>query len=319
MMLSRIADSLFWLARYMERAEDTARILDVNYHMLLEESDKFYKLRWAPLLVMAGEEARFRSLYSEANAHTVFEFLAFRADNPNSILQCISKARENARTIRDRLSREMWEDINGLYHTVNSFDTQREIIGGPHRFCDRVKFGAHRFHGVADATLPHDEGWEFLRLGCFLERAEMTTRLVDVQYQHLLESPGALSPADNHQWMAVLKSVGAYESYRRKYHSEIKPEQVAEMLILHPNHPRSIRFSINEVQLALRALSGTLPGFHSNEAERLAGKTLEGLRYDRIEEIFERGLHGYLNDLLGSCLNIGNQIARKYFYYKVEA
>jgi uncharacterized alpha-E superfamily protein len=318
-MLSRIADSLFWLARYMERAEDTARILDVNYHMLLEESDKYYRLRWDPLLVMAGEEPRFRTLYEEANAHTVFEFLAFRQDNPNSILQCISKARENARTIRDRLSREMWEDINGLYHTVNSFDAQQEISGGPHRFCDVVKFGSHRFHGVADATVPHDEGWQFLRLGCYLERAEMTTRLVDVQYQYLLESPQLELQPDNHQWMAVLKSVGAYEAYHRKYHSEIKAEQVAEMLILHPEHPRSIVFSINEVQMGLRALSNTMPGSYSNEAERQTGKLLESLRYDRIEEIFQRGLHSYLTELLGSCLRIGENIARSYFYYKVSA
>jgi uncharacterized alpha-E superfamily protein len=304
MMLSRIADSLFWLARYMERAEDTARILDVNYHMLLEESDKFYKLRWEPLLVMAGEEPRFRTLYEEANAHTVFEFLAFRQDNPNSILQCISKARENARTIRDRLSREMWEDINGLYHALNEFDPRQEISGGPHRFCD--------------ATLPHDEGWQFLRLGCFLERAEMTTRLVDVQYQFLLESPQAVGQPDNHQWMAVLKSVGAYEAYHRKYHSQIQPEQVAEMLILHPQHPRSILFSVNEVQCGLRALSNTLPGSYSNEAERQTGKVLESLRYASIEEIFQRGLHAYLSDLLGSCLSIGEHIAGSYFYYGVS-
>jgi uncharacterized alpha-E superfamily protein len=318
-MLSRIADSLFWLSRYMERAEDTARILDVNYHMLLEESDKFYRLRWDPLLVMAGEETRFRSLYDEANARTVFEFLAFRQDNPNSILQCIAKARENARTIRDRLSREMWEDINGLYHAVNEFDTRRELAAGPHRFCDLVKFGAHRFHGVTDATVPHDEGWEFLRIGCHLERAEMTARLVDVQYQYLFENPNLAGQADNHQWMAVLKSVGAYEAYRRKYYSQIEPQQVADMLILHPLHPRSIRFSIGEVQSGLRALSNTLPGSYSNEAERQTGKVLEALRYDRIEDIFQRGLHIYLNNLLGSCLCIGEQIARTYFYYKASA
>jgi uncharacterized alpha-E superfamily protein len=319
-MLSRIADSLFWLARYMERAEDMARILDVNYHMLLEEPDELYRLRWAPLLVMAGEEPRFRQLYSEdANAHTVFEFLAFRQDNPNSIIQCISKARENARRIRDRLSREMWEDINGLYHSISGFDSKQEITGGPHRFCNRVKFGSHRFHGVTDATLPHDEGWEFLRLGCFLERAEMTTRLVDVQYQYLLESPQVVGTPDNHQWMAVLKSAGAYEAYHRKYFSQIQPEQVAEMLILHPQHPRSIRFSINEVLFGLRALSGTAPGSYSNEAERLTGKVLESLRYDKIEEIFEHGLHTYLTELLGSCLTIGENIASSYFYYGVSA
>jgi uncharacterized alpha-E superfamily protein len=318
-MLSRIADSLFWLARYMERAEDTARILDVNYHMLLEESEQFYQLRWDPLLVMAGEEPRFRTLYDEANARTVFEFLAFSQDNPNSIVQCISKARENARTIRDRLSREMWEDINGLYHAVSGFDPTQEIAGGPHRFCDVVKFGSHRFHGVADATLPHDEGWRFLQLGCYLERAEMTTRLVDVQYQYLLEAPHLGATPDNHQWMAVLKSVGAYEAYRRKYYSQIQPEQVAEMLILHPQHPRSILFSINELQFGLRALSNTAPGSYSNEAERLTGRLLESLRYDKIEEIFEQGLHSYLTSLLESCLTIGENIAQSYFYYGVSA
>src|SRR5262245_40250581 len=157
-MLSRIADSLFWLARYMERAEDTARILDVNYHMLLEQSAAPYRLRWEPLVVMAGEQRQFQQLYQEANAQTVFEFLAFRQDNPSSILQCIAKARENARTIRDRISREMWEDINGLYHAMLRFHPAEEFGVGPHRFCDTVKFGSHRFRGVTDATLPHDEG-----------------------------------------------------------------------------------------------------------------------------------------------------------------
>ena len=130
-MLSRIAESLFWLARYIERAEDTARILDVNYHMLLEQSQQSYRLRWEPLIIMAGEEKLFRKLYDEVNAENVFEFLAFREDNPSSIVQCIAKARENARTIRDRISREMWEDINGLYYTVTRFHPQEEIAAGP--------------------------------------------------------------------------------------------------------------------------------------------------------------------------------------------
>ena len=259
-MLSRIADSLFWLARYMERAEDTARILDVNYHMLLEQSATPYRLRWEPLIIMAGEQERFAQFYNEANAQTVYEFLAFRADNPNSIVQCITKARENARTIRDRISREMWEDINGLYHSVTRFDPAEQISSGPHRFCDAVKFGSHRFFGVTDATLPHDEGWDFLKIGWSLERAEMTARLVDLQFQSLLETPTIVGTADNHQWMAVLKSVGAYEAYRRQYHSPIEPERVAEMLILHPKHPRSIRFSITELQSGLRAISGSDAG-----------------------------------------------------------
>jgi uncharacterized alpha-E superfamily protein len=318
-MLSRIADSLFWLARYIERAEETARILDVNYHMMLEQSHQPYRLRWEPLVVMAGDEHRFRKFYSESNAHTVFEFLAFRQDNPSSILQCIAKARENARTIRDRISREMWEDINGLYLAVSRFDPQEQMAMGPHRFCEMVKFGSHRFHGVADATLPHDEGWEFLRVGWSLERAEMTARLVDVQYQNLLETTPDLDVVDNHQWMAVLKSVGAYEAYRRENHSPIEPERVADMLILHPKHPRSIRFSVTEVQSGLRAISGTGASSYANEAERLTGKLLESLRYDKIGDIFGRGLHQYLNGLQKIFRSIGEDIARTYFYYSVVA
>src|SRR5271170_6721055 len=221
-MLSRIAESLFWLARYIERAEDTARILDVNYHMLLEQSQQSYRLRWEPLIIMAGEEKRFRELYEEVNGENVFNFLAFSQDNPSSIVQCISKARENARTIRDSISREMWEDINGLFYSMSQFTAHDEMAAGPHRFCDKIKFGTHRFHGVTDATLPHDEGWQFLRIGWSLERAEMTARLVDVQYQNLLEELPAGSESDNHQWMAVLRSVGAYEAYHRQFHSPIE-------------------------------------------------------------------------------------------------
>src|ERR1700722_12796651 len=318
-MLSRIAESLFWLARYIERAEDTARILDVNYHMLLEESQQSYRLRWEPLIIMAGEEDRFRELYGEANAENVFEFLAFRQDNPSSIVQCIAKARENARTICDRISREMWEDINGLYHKISSFRSQDEIAAGPHRFCDEIKFGTHRFHGVTDATMPHDEGWQFLRIGWSLERAEMTARLVDVQYQNLLEELPPGNDSDNHQWMAVLRSVGALEAYHRQYHSSIEPEKVAEMLILNPLHPRSIRFSTSEVRSSLRGISGSGPVNYANEAERLTGKVLERLRYDTIGEIFDRGLHTYLKELMVMANEIGEAIARNYFYYEVVA
>ena len=234
-------------------------------------------------------------------------------------MQCITKARENARTIRDFISREMWEDINSLYFTVNRFSPAEEMAAGPHRFCDAIRFGSHRFHGVTDATLPHDDGWEFLRIGWFIERAEMTARLVDVQYHILYDAPAGISGADNHQWMAVLKSVGAYEAYHRKYHSSIEPEKVAEMLIMHPLHPRSIRFSMTEVQSGLRAISGTGPGSYANEAERLTGKVLERLRYDKIAEIFQLGLHSYLSEMLQMCGSIGEDIARSYFYYAVVA
>ena len=176
-------------------------------------------------------------------------------------MQCIAKARENARTIRDRISREMWEDINGLYHMVSRFNAARRK-SWPDRIASATRSNSarHRFHGVTDATLPHDEGWQFLRIGWSLERAEMTSRLVDVQYQNLLDELPTLGTPDNHQWMAVLRSVGAFEAYHRQYHSSIEPEKVAGMLILQPQHPRSIRFSTTEVQSGLRAISGSQPG-----------------------------------------------------------
>ena len=316
-MLSRIADSLFWIARYVERAEDTARILDVNYHMLMEQPNQSYRFRWGPLVAISGEHERFSAHYADADARNVFEFLAFREDNPNSIVRSIRMARENARTIRDRISREMWEDINSLYHNVMAAKPDDEMAVGPHRFCSTVRIGAHRFHGVANDTLPHDEGWYFLLAGKALERSEMTARIVDVEYHKLLDS--ALGPPDYHQWMAVLKSVAAYEFYRRHYHSRIEPEHVAELLVLHAKHPRSIRFSIAELEHSLRAISGSPSGSYANEAERLTGKLHQVLMYDRIQEIFARGLHEFLTDLQKTCRVIGEHIARIYFYYAVVA
>jgi uncharacterized alpha-E superfamily protein len=314
-MLARIADSLFWIARYMERAEETSRILDVNYHMMLEQARQSWRLHWAPLIAIVGEQERFSASYDEANAQTVLEFLAFREDNPSSIVQCVAKARENARTIRERISREMWEDINSLYHQLRGIRAAEEIAVGPHRFCNVVKFGSHRFRGVTDATLPHDEGWQFLRAGYALERAETTARIVDIEYQYLIEGPADLAPPDHHQWTAILKSVGAFEAYRRQYLGRITPEGVGEMLILDAQHPRSIRFNMTELQSALRAISGTGAGAYANEAERLAGRVLEGLRYHRIHEIFTQGLHGYLTGVQAACRGIGVEIGRSYFYY----
>jgi uncharacterized alpha-E superfamily protein len=315
MMLSRIADSLFWMSRYMARAEDTARLLDVTYHMLLEQSQDSYQLRWDGIITITGEQDRFYSFYEEATAQNVFEFLAFREDNSNSIVSCLNRVRENARTIRDRISREMWEDVNSLYHSVKGFDTRTEIVNGPHRFCTHIIFGSHSFYGVTDGTLPRNEGWHFLQAGKALERAETTARIVDVEYHKLLKTSSQVDQPDSYQWMAVLKSVAAYEIYRREYHSRIDPQKVAELLILHAKHPRSIRFNVAALQSALRAVSGASAHTYASEAERLTGKLHDTLVYDRIDEIFARGLHPFLVELQGTCCKIGEQLARKYFYY----
>jgi uncharacterized alpha-E superfamily protein len=314
-MLSRIADSLFWMSRYMARAEDTARLLDVTYHMLLEQAQESYQLRWDGIITITGEQELFYKFYNEATPHNVFEFLAFREDNANSVVSCLNRVRENARTMRDRISREMWEDVNTLFHSVKAFDPKTEIHNGPHRFCTHIVFASHGFYGVTDGTLPRNEGWHFLQAGRALERAETTARIVDVEYHKLLKSSSQVAQTDNQQWMAVLKSVAAYEIYRREYHSRIDPQKVAELLILHPRHPRSIRFNVAALQNALRAVSGASPHTYASEAERLTGKLHDTLVYDRIEDIFARGLHSFLTDLQKTCRGIGENIARKYFYY----
>ncbi len=224
-------------------------------------------------------------------------------------------ARENARTIRDRISRELWEDINSLYHKITKLRDDDESLS---RFCDAVKRGGHRFHGVCDATLARDEGWHFVQAGCVLERAEMTARILDVHYHQLLEVPQILNESRSHLWMAVLKSVAAYEFYKRQY-GQIEPATVAQLLLLDARHPRSVRFNLSALQSSLHAISGSIPGTYANEAERLTGKIHERLTYDSIEEIFDGGLHNFLTDLQETCRNIGEQVTRAYFHYAVVA
>lgn len=229
----------------------------------------------------------------------------------------MTQARENARTIRDRVSREMWEDLNSLYLEVTRFPQGEVLAGGPHRFCDLVKFGSHGFQGVTAATLPRDEGWHFLQAGQALERAEMTARIVDVQYHTLVEGVAPGGEPDNHQWMAVLRSVAAYEFYRRQYRARIEPEQVAALLVLDQRHPRSIRFNVAALEAAIKAVSGAGADAYANEAERLVGRLHDGLKYDRIGDIFARGLHATLGEVQRACRDIGDHIARSYFHYAV--
>jgi uncharacterized alpha-E superfamily protein len=314
-MLSRIADSLFWMARYMDRAENTARLLDVTYHMLLEQSQQTYELRWDAVITITGGQNNFHTTYKEANLENVCDFLLFRNDNPDSVVSCITYVRENARAIRDRMSREMWENVNGLYHNVREMQQNTETRNALHGFCREIISGSHAFNGITDSTLPHDEGWHFLQAGRALERAEHTARVVDVEYHKLVAAPGPVSYASNQEWMAVLKSVAAYEIYRRVYHSAIEPPNVAELLILHPQHPRSVRFNVAWLQTSLRAISGSGPHSYANEAERLTGKLHDSLVYDRINDIFARGLHVFLSEVTLNCRSIGEHIARTYFYY----
>ncbi len=317
-MLSRVAESMFWMSRYIERAENTARFLDVNFHLLLD-LDKITEVDsrayWEPLIMVTDDRERFLTLHSEFTAPAVSDFLVFNRNNPNSIFSCIALARENARSVIETIASEMWEQINRLYHFLNTTDPsilQRD----PYNFYQELKNGSHLFQGITDATFSRGEAWDFVQAGRYLERADNTSRLVDVKY-HLLMNPNKdeLDPVDNIQWMAVLKSCSALEAFRKVYLSRIEPETVLQYLVLDRHFPRTIYFCVTMLQEALWRISGSRRREFSNDADRLVGKLEAELNYTTIDDIYQLGLHAWLEDLQKKLARIGDQVYQTYFSY----
>ncbi len=313
-MLSRVADSLYWMSRYMERAENDARLLDVNLQLLLDlggEADAMQ--HWAPVIASLEETDLFDSLYAAADEQSVTEFLTLQRKNPNSILSCLTLARENARTTREQISSEMWEQINRLYLFVRSDEAKGLLATSPHEFFTRIMFGSHLFQGTTDATMTHGEGWDFIRIGAFLERADSTSRVLDVKYHILLPSGEDVGGnVDTIQWMAVLKSVSALEAYCKLYVSQVAPWKVAEFLITHREFPRSIRYCIDSLDQALHRISGADESRYANEAERLSGRLRSDVDYVTIGEIFEFGLHEYLTAIQERLVEVSNAMYATY-------
>jgi uncharacterized alpha-E superfamily protein len=321
-MLSRVAESLYWMSRYIERAENTARFLDVNFHLILDLDrlpDIDGQAYWEPLITVTGDQGRFRELYEQYSAETVSDFLVFNRNNPNSIFSCISLARENARGVIETIASEMWEQINRLYHYLNSANSSRDILQrDPYNFYKEIKNGSHLFQGITDATFPRSEGAEFIQAGRFLERADNTSRLIDVKYQMLVHSDVAnevnpLDSADSIQWMAVLKSCSALEAYRKVFLSRIEPQTVIQYLVLDRQFPRSIYFCVVQLQEALWRISGSRRREYRNNADRLVGKLESELNYTTIDDIFQAGLHDWIEDLQVKLLRIGDQVYQTYY------
>jgi uncharacterized alpha-E superfamily protein len=313
-MLSRVADSLYWMSRYIERAENDARILDVNLQLLLDlggETDAMQ--HWAPVIASLEETELFDSLYKKADERSVIEFLSLRKKNPNSILSCLTLARENARTTREQISSEMWEQINRLYLFVQSENAQRLLFASPHEFFKRVVTGSHLFQGITDATMTHGEGWDFIRIGALLERADYTSRILDVKYHILLPSGEDVGGnVDTIQWMAVLKSCSALEAYCKLYVSQVTPWKVAEFLITHHQFPRSIRYCIDSLDAVLHRISGVDENLYANEAERLSGRLRSDVDFVTIGEIFKFGLHEYLEAIQKRLVEVSDAMYATY-------
>ncbi|MBA4327982.1 MAG: hypothetical protein C0428_07120 [Polaromonas sp.] len=313
-MLSRTADHLFWMSRYTERAENTARMLDVNYQTsLLPQSTAVAQVGWQGLLSISELSSAYEGKYGAISARDVMDFMVRDEKNSSSIISCLKNARENARAVRGTLTTEVWETQNQTYLEIFRMLRNGEFERDPGQFFEWVKFRSHLSRGVTVGTMLQDEALHFMRLGTFLERADNTARLVDVKF-HAVQSDfyGAASEKDQeydfYHWSAILRSVSAFEIYRRVYRNVIKPERVAELLILRADMPRSLAASLQEVVNNLKLVTDDT----TCETVRRAGKLSADLQYARIDEILATGLHAYLTQFLDRVNELGAYISRDF-------
>jgi len=310
-MLSRVASNLYWMSRQVERAENTARVLDVTWRMsLLVKEPRLQDQEWFAPLNITGTLFPFSGRHSTVCAREVLHFMALDPENPSSIYSCARQARENARAIRGAITSEMWEVLNATWLEMQSLDEARMNARGISAFFDWVKERSHLFRGVTFGTMRRDDAYNFTRLGTHIERADSTARILDVKYHILLPSVKDVGGAvDYYQWSAVLRSVSAFESYRKVYRDAITPIRLAELLILRQDIPRSLHFCLRQVHETLDLVRND----RSAEAQRQAGLLLSQLRYGRISDIFATGLHEYLTDHLDAMQVLSTEVQKCFF------
>ncbi|WP_303721184.1 alpha-E domain-containing protein [Malonomonas rubra] len=310
-MLSRVANSIYWLNRYIERAENVARFIDANYHMALDIPDNA-SAQWQPLINTTGDHELFEELYGEVNRENAIEFLVFDRNNPNSIYSCVRAARENARSVREYISSEMWEQINTFYLMINAA-AKETLMDLPHKIFVDIMTASHTFIGITDSTMNHGEGWHFGRMGRMLERADKTTRILDVKYYILLPSVEYVgSSYDNLLWGALLRSASAFEMYRKR-HGRINPRKIVDFLLLDPHFPRAVHYSIITAIISMNNITGSPRGTFANKAEQKLGRLLAEFNFASLDEVFEIGLHEYLDQTQTRINGVGSEIHEVFF------
>ncbi len=313
-MLARTAESLFWLARYLERADYVARLLQGAAHMSAARVDADRSSEWESAILASGAENAFSARHALVSAPAVIDYLAFDTSNPSSIVSCIETARRNARTVRTALTADMWDAINSTWLELRNFDPEQMDDDRLAAFLDWVKARTGLFHGVYASTMLRNDGFYFTRLGQFLERADNSARLLDVKYHVRLphaEDVGGL--VDYYQWLAILRVVGARRAYRVLFKAKVAPIHVAELIILRPEFPRSLVFCFEQITTQLDRINGQDPQ-RSAEGKRLAHSLYAQLRFGRIDHIFNSGLHEYLSDVIVRSDELGLEIARGYLF-----
>ena len=313
-MLSRTADHLFWLSRYTERAENTARMLNVHYETsLLPQSAAVSQLGWLGVLSLSELLPDYTARHGEVTPQGVMNFMVLDEGNPASIISCLKAARENARAVRGTLTTEVWETLNQTWLEIHRLRRQGAFERDPGEFFEWVKFRSHLSRGVTLGTMLQDEAFHFLRLGTFLERADNTARILDVKF-HAVQSDffGSASERDLeydfYHWSAILRSVSGFEIYRKVYRDVIVPERVAELLMLREDMPRALHHCMSEVLTNLRLVGADPQG----DTMRHAGRLRADLRYGHIDEILATGLHAFLTQFLDRVNQLGAHVSRDF-------
>jgi len=313
-MLSRVADALFWMSRYLERADHVAPAVDVTFQLDLDLHGVLanpVELEWNALLSLLRQPPpQIRD--GEHPVGAVQRWLLLDMSNPGSVMSCVNRSRNNARSIRGSISPPMWRELNKLYWRLSDAGLPARVAESPHDFCEETQIGVLLFHGVCEATVMHDEGWHFIQLGRHLERAEKVLRTLDSKFGLLERSEVADLPINNLQWGAVLKKCAAYEAYQRHYISRVEPERVVEFLLTNPDFPHSVRFCLSRIQQSLTEISGRLPDRCDDEVVRTVGRLLNDLVYLDGAALDGERLHSFLGNALTRCARIGNLLQQQY-------
>lgn len=315
-MLSRVADSLYWMSRYLERAEHMARLVDVNLGLMLEQAQPLTDDRWPRVLDALGvDTARVAGM----DAHSILSWITFDPDNRSSIISAVVSARENARQVREQISSEMWEELNRLFHEL-----RRAANGSneaePGALLDVVKQGSQLFQGITDSTMTHGEGWQFIQLGRYIERASSTAQLMDIHFQRYLPFPQLqIDPEDHLEWIGLLRCCTAFEAYCKVYTAELRAERIAEFLLLSSEFPHAVRFAVEQIQNALSSIGSPASRRGSAKLIRLSGRLRAALSYGQMDEILASGLDTYLESVKKQCTQIHGAVHQVYIDYPIEA
>jgi uncharacterized alpha-E superfamily protein len=315
-MLSRVADSLYWMSRYLERAEHTARVITVSLNLSLDISDASVDEGW----VRAASNLGMPPVNAGADATALAKSLVFSAASRSSIVACIMTARENARQVREQISSEMWGHLNRLFHEVRRASVDDSIGTEPLEFLDTVIAGIHLFQGITDSTMAHGEGWQFIQSGRFAERALGLSTLLRAHFNEFPSSDdGVVDPRDHLHWVALLKSCTAFEAYCKVYTAHLRSDKIAEFLLLNPEFPHSMRFSVDMLHHGLESLPETRWTKKSNRLTRLSGRLKAALSFSQIDEVIAGGMNQYLDNITLQCGQIHAALYQVYIHYPIES